>query len=95
MAAKVKTWAEEIEERVRLEGIEQGLEQGLREGELKSLRESIMDFVVERFPEASAEEVIGKLHAIDSLDQLKFIMKRALKWKNYEDVWTLPGDSDH
>ena len=90
MAAKVKTWAEEIEERVRLEG----LEQGLREGKLTSLRESIMDFVVERFPEASAEEARGKLHAIDSLDQLKFIMKRALKWKNYEDVWTLPGDSD-
>lgn len=79
------TWAE----RMIAKGIEQGLEQGRelgRElGREQEARQIVLDLLGERFG-AVPDRVRRQIEEIESLDRLRFLAKRVINARSFEEI---------
>lgn len=81
----VTSWEQRGIEKGMAIGFERGRREGIEEGWRETLRELLPDLLAARF--GTSDESLGqRLAAIDSVDELKALIHRALKAPTLEDV---------
>lgn len=79
------TWADKLEQKVRVQGRKEGRQEGRRQGRQEGVRALVLDLLETRFGSVSTQ-TRRRLEAIQSADELSRLARRLLTAGSLEEL---------